>query len=138
MKDEIQIPFCCSFKALRQDATFSVYVETEAGEWDRPKWSKNLETPFPFSIRRIEDCVVKGKEREDEPLEGVASCEKKKILGSKESKVVLDDALSGFTIHVAERKSEMHGVLVISTRDRRYSCAIKESNKESSKEAKVK
>lgn len=128
-KDEIQIPFCCSFKALRQKATFEIYVETEAGEWDRKKWGDSLKAPYPFAIRRIEDCVVKGKEREDEPLAGVASCTNREIQGERESKVELlgDGVVTGFTIHVANRKSEMHGVLVISTRDRKYSCAIKES-----------
>lgn len=127
-KDEIQIPFCCAFKALRQTATFEIYVETEAGEWDRKKWSGNLKAPYPFAICRIEDCVVKGKDQEDELLAGAASWENREIQGERESKVELlgDGVLTGFTIRVADRKSEMHGVLVISTRDRRYSCAIKE------------
>ena len=73
--------------------------------------------------------MVKGKEREDEPLAGVASCTNREIQGERESKVELlgDGVVTGFTIHVADRKSEMQGVLVISTRDRKYSCAIKES-----------
>ncbi len=129
LKDEIKIPFCCAFKALRQTATFEIYVETEAGEWNRKKWSDNLKAPYPFAICRIEDCVVKGKDKEEEPLAGVASLTKREIVGERESKVELlgDGVLTGFTIRVADRKSEMHGVLAISTRDRRYSCAIKES-----------
>lgn len=127
-KDEIKIPFCCSFKAMRQFATFSIFVETEAGEWDVQKWKENLKTPYPFAVCRIEGCVVKGKNRKDEPLEGVACPEEKEIsAGRNEVKLLGDEVLSGFSIRVDDRNLEMHGVLVISTRDRRYSCAIKES-----------